>query len=152
MIRSSGTAGLLTQYSNAPVYRCIVGSELETIGLGHVIVGRLLNTGEVLGVVFLVDIHCLGVKDCFCRRWTRIEFDKIVDNLEERSGQSPVSVDLSTARRLVEDSIAFAAQADLLPHSDYRQCRAIFGNADPSLATRLWEMGYKGSIPTSVAR
>ena len=51
--------------SRAPILHCCYLKALWEVGIGNVLVSRLLSSGEVAFVVFLVDVYCLGVKNLF---------------------------------------------------------------------------------------
>ena len=43
---------------------CFMSTDMQEIGLGLVIVGRIHQSGKISIAFFLVDSFCLGVKDC----------------------------------------------------------------------------------------
>lgn len=61
----------MQQAFNAPVYECWEPEPLfdqsSHVGIGSVIITRKANNGDILAGVFLIDVYCLGIKDCFVR-------------------------------------------------------------------------------------
>jgi len=129
--------------SKAPIMECIMGETLESQGLGPVIIARRFSTGEILFSNFLVDRYCLGVKDCFARFVYQSQYQEMQDGMTDR-GMELIRIDAPSARRLVEDAVAFAARYDLRPHPDYRTAKLIFGDIDASGGKLLVEMGRDG--------
>ena len=129
--------------SKAPVMECIMGESLKSQGIGPVIIARRVSTGEILFSNFLVDRYCLGVKDCFARFVYPSQYQDMLDGMIERDMQF-VRIDAPSARRLVEDAVAFAARYDLKPHPDYRTAKLIFRDIDASAGKQLVEMGRDG--------
>jgi len=129
--------------SKAPVMECIMAESLQSRGLGPVIIARRVSTGEILLSNFLVDRYCLGVKDCFARFVYPSQYQDMLDSMAERDMEC-VRIDAPSARRLVEDAVAFAARYDLKPHPDYRTAKLIFGDIDASVGKQLVEMGRDG--------
>ncbi|MBL8816656.1 MAG: hypothetical protein JNL58_11550 [Planctomyces sp.] len=141
--RSAGMAVQLGRKSSAPVYKCIVSNLIDSKGIGVVYFSRILDSGEVICVAFLVDRYCRGVADCFVRTYTRISFDEMLEDMTKR-GHSWSQKDAATTRRLIEDAAAYATAAGVACHKDYRACKEIFGTVDPAAAETIYEMGKNG--------
>src|SRR4051794_39510112 len=85
-----------------------INNTLFENGLGHVIVARFNANGATEAGVFLVDTKCLGVKNAFL---TRLSFQVYQDDLLARVFNefgAQISVTPACARKLIEDSIAYA--------------------------------------------
>ncbi len=106
--QSQGMPARLEAASRAPILHCCYMKALWEVGIGNVLVSRLLSSGEVAFVMFLVDVYCLGVKDLFLNIAPRARYDsKIYDQLLE---QGPVQhFKPECARKLVESAVAYAA-------------------------------------------
>ena len=129
--------------SKAPIMECIMAETLASRGLGYVIIARRVSTGEILLSNFLVDRYCLGVKNCFAQFVYPSQYQEMLDGMTARNMEF-VRIDAPSARRLVEDAVAFAARYDLNPHPDYRTAKLIFGDIDASAGQQLVEMGRDG--------
>ncbi|MCA9065480.1 MAG: hypothetical protein KDA96_20575 [Planctomycetaceae bacterium] len=93
-------------------------------------------------MLFLVDTYCRGVKDCFGQFASALAIGEFVENMRGKSTVHRCSPE--TARRLVEDSVAFAMSCGLRPHRDYLACAALFGDIDPLQAGHVFPMGCDG--------
>ena len=141
--RNAGLADQLSMRSKAPVFQCLVAAGMDQGGLGEVVISRRTASGEIAFSLFLVDRYCMGVKDCFGRITSGSQYREFLDQLAER-GRIMRTIDPSSARRFVEDAVAYAENLGLKPHSDYRAARMIFGDIDPAAATEFFQMGMNG--------
>ena len=141
--RNMGLAEKVLQRSKAPVMECLMTDSLINSGLGYVVIARRCSAGEILISNFLVDRYCLGVKNCFATFISPSKYTEMVEGMKDR-GLGPRRIDATSARRLVEDAVEFAASFDFKPHSDYRSAKCIFGDIDASAGQQLVEMGKDG--------
>jgi hypothetical protein len=140
---SSGLAEQLKRRSVAPVYECLISAELELEGLGDVLISRRAPSGEIAFAVFLVDRYCMGVKNCFGRICSGPQYRSFRESMTN-PGRIFKKIDPSSARRLIEDAIAYADRFGINPHPDFRTARLILGDIDSSVATQCFEMGREG--------
>ena len=145
--RSSWTsqfAGLEFELAaRAPIYKCYVAEEIfdESIGqgMGHVVVSRLSGS-QVAAGIFLVDAYCLGVKDAFAMLKPREVFDDFIATSEMRMRV----VEPAYAKKLVEDSVAYARDLGFEPHPDYKLPRKILNDIDASECAVEFTFGKDG--------
>ncbi|MGH2643829.1 MAG: hypothetical protein ACRDE2_07775, partial [Chitinophagaceae bacterium] len=50
-----------------PIYECLINKEWADQGLATIMISRKHINENLSWAIFLVDIYCLGVKDCFNR-------------------------------------------------------------------------------------
>lgn len=132
----------LARAADGPIHECLVPRGLYDQGIGSVVLSRQLDQGlRALGV-FLVDVHCLGVKDAFLRIVTPLEYDEMVEGMNLHETLEPVAP--ACARKLIEDSIAYARSFGLNPHPDYESAKRIFGALDPAECAESFEFGRNG--------
>ena len=141
--RNAGIAEQLQMRLKWPVYECTVADSLRDSGMGHVMISRRSASDEIAVSHFLIDRYCMGVKDCFARIMSQRQYNELKAKIA-RNATVHRPVNAATARRLVEDAVAYADNVGLKPHADYRSCRVIFGDIDSSQATTLMEMGRAG--------
>lgn len=141
--RDAGLAEQLSMRAKAPVYECLMSVSLDTGGLGEVIMTRRTTSGEIALGLFLIDRYCMGVKDCFGRIETVARYRELLNNMADQ-GRELRTIDPASARRLVEDAVAYAESLGLKPHADYRAVRMILGEIDPAMATETFEFGVNG--------
>lgn len=110
---------------------------------GQVIVARFKGNGEAEAGVFLVDVHCLGVKDAFFTQTKADSYQHLLDRIwpdrQRREAMCP-----ACARRLVEEAVAYAARLGLSPHPDYRLGCRVFGGIETSQCTSQFTFGREG--------
>jgi hypothetical protein len=131
--------GQMAVAAGSPVYQCLVPTELFEAGIGGVIVSRRMANGAIAASVFLVDVFCLGVKDAFFRVLSRGEFESFLEQGEELE-----NVDPACARKLVEESVAYAQALGLSPHPDYQKAKKIFGDIDAQACPTSFTFGKDG--------
>lgn len=139
--KSMGLAAKLAQFESAPIVDCLINEEFEEQGIGGVLIGRKSNSSECVFAVFLVDKYCMGVKDAYAKVLTVGEYRQ---NVERFSEQGARPLDPPSARRLIEDSVAYAREIGLFPHPDYRKVRPVLNGIDPDQARETFEMGKDG--------
>jgi hypothetical protein len=140
--KNRGLGELLAVASAAPILHTRIAATLRENGLANVVISRSLPKDRVAVAVFLVDIYCLGVKDCFGRLCVRAEYDTLCKDLDkkfEMEDYSPADV-----RKLVEGSIAYARRLGFEPHPDYHRLKPIFGDIDPQQSKVEFEFGSGG--------
>jgi hypothetical protein len=138
-----GLAERLTAAVKHPILHCRIGDSLWTEGIGQVLISRELPGGTVAVASFLVDRHCLGVKDVFAAVLGRSEYlDKFVNAVpaELRSRDVPPA----DARKLLHEAVAYARSLGLAPHPDYPKALTLFGSIDPADGTAEFEFGQDG--------
>jgi hypothetical protein len=140
------SAGLATRVESAakwPPLHAWVSDVVWEEGIGAVVVSRALPSGSVAVANFLVDRYCLGVKDAYVQIVSRLEYEDRF--LREIRSQYPArDVSFAYARKLVEDSVAYAESLGLHPHADYRVARLLFSDVDPGECKEEFEFGQEG--------
>lgn len=111
-------------------------------GIGHVVVVRYKQNGNIEAGVFLLDVWCLGVKDAFFFSGGEEEFqsrllDKIFQDDYERGPAA-------RGRKLVEDCVAHARNLGFAPHADFKKGCRVFGGIDPSECDEKFSFGKDG--------
>ena len=141
--RNAGLADQLLARAKAPILECFVSGDLNRGGLGEVLIARRSTSGEIAIGLFLVDRYCMGVKDCFGRLFSGSKYAEFKEGMRLK-GRNLQKIDASSARRLVDDAVAYAENLGIKPHADFRAARIVLGDIDPSTAKQLFEMGQDG--------
>ena len=95
--------------------------------------------------IFLLDRYCLGIKDAFAEIVPPSVYrDKFMHKM--RSQFSSHAVTPAKARKLVEDSVAYAADLGFPPQGDYHKAKILFGDVNASECTEEFEFGKDGRI------
>jgi hypothetical protein len=140
-VKSMGLAERFGRFESAPVLVCLITESIEDEGLGQLLISRRAASGEVAVAYFLIDRYCLGVKDAFGKIPAPGEYGEMLENFR---AQDVRSIDPPSAKRLIEDAVAYANAFGVSPHSDFRRVYPIFNGIDPTEAKETFEMGKDG--------
>lgn len=121
----ASASGQMLAASSGEILHCQISSEV-TEGMRTVLLTRCGPNGMYGAAFFLLDLYCLGVKDCGLYFADRETVDRLKDNLDDGLDMEPI--DPSTARAIVEGAVSYAASLGLPPHNDYRTGKLLWGN------------------------
>jgi hypothetical protein len=140
---SQGLPSRIQQASTAPILHCCVSTEIWRQGIGHVLVSRRLDAGQVAFAAFLVDVYCLGVKNAFANITSLARYDEeMYGKLVRQGGVTKMLPEC--ARKLVDGAVQYANELGLSPHSDYRTAKLIFGDIAVGACTADYTFGKDG--------
>lgn len=105
-------------YSRWPLHECWVPIKLWNLGIGHVIVARKSSLGDIAVSLYLIDTYCLGIKDCFIRLLSPLEYKEILDRVTQSTGELQ-SVTPTYASTLIHKAKDYAMQFGFKPHTDF---------------------------------
>jgi hypothetical protein len=124
-------------------YEAYLEKGWEDAGLAHVIVARVRDNGHADIGSFLVDLHCLGVKDAaFATDYYESELEEFVKDKfpeEFRERMHP-----ACAKKLIEGALEYAQSLGFAPHRDYRKARKVLSGIDASTCPREFTYGRDG--------
>lgn len=140
--QSIGLAERLGRLQAAPVLDCLVTEDFESEGIANLLIGRQAATGEVGVGMFLVDLYCLGVKDCMGKVTTFGEYRDFRENFASRGVRR---IDPPSACRLINDAVEYASSLGFAPHPDFRRVQPILTGIDPAQARETFAMGKDGN-------
>ncbi len=112
--------------------------EMASEGIHNLLCIRNSPTGPV-GISFLVDRYCLGVKDTAIVRG--IDLGSISDYIAERDGRS---VTPAYALKLITFGIEEAKKIGFQPPQEAATLLQIFHDVDPNSCTETFEFGKNG--------
>jgi hypothetical protein len=126
---------------NAPLHSCVMANSVWHSGMGHLMISRDLKSGEIAVVVFLLDVYCLGVKDCFSTiQWPQ-GYQEFIDKLNYNEDGFH-DVELAYAKSLLNSVIEYARQFKLEPHKDVYKLLPFLGNIETG--NYEFEFGQEG--------
>jgi len=126
----------------APLHTCLIQEDAFERGISTVILTREAKEGGLVMAGFLVDVHCLGVKDVLFRHSDRAEIEDIIAAMEEEAPFT--AVDPSYARKLLRDCVAYARSLGIEAHPDYAAAELLFGDASADACDASFVFGYEG--------
>ncbi|ESQ17065.1 MAG: hypothetical protein N838_10750 [Thiohalocapsa sp. PB-PSB1] len=128
-----------------PIHECLMPGALFESGIGGVLFARRTAGNQIAFSFFLVDSHCLGVKNAMFSQRSESEYENLKVSILAQPGQGDiVMLEPACARKLVEGAVAYAQNLGFSPHSDYRKANAIFGGVDPNDCQTEFEYGKDG--------
>lgn len=111
-------------------------------GIGEVAIVRRKNgdTSEV--GLFLVDVHCCGIK----RTIYELVANRVLNEILSRSFSDIIAseVPAGRARHLVESAVRYAANHGLSPHSGYKKACRVLGGLEAVAPEVPWHFGEDG--------
>ena len=136
-------AGQMQWASRYPVHTCLVSEEsIGTSGMRSIYFARKVSDGRYAFMFILLDTHCLGVKDAGCRFCSLSDLETFIER--GARNQTFVKRDPSFAKKLVDESIAYADSLGLSPHPDYRKVAPLWGDVDASQCHEEFAFGLDG--------
>jgi len=110
--------------------------------IASVLVARENRYGKVSACGYLVDSHCLGVKDAIGpRSMDRAELREFVRQFFRGYDEEPQAAPLELVQDLVLGAVDYARRLGFEPHPDFEACRGHLGSwVGPSAV----EFGYRG--------
>jgi yecA family protein len=124
-------------------YEAHIEKGWEEAGLAHLLVTRVREDGYADIGSFLIDLHCLGVKDAaFAPDFPGSELEEFVKDrlpaeLRER-------IHPACAKKLIEGALEYAQSLGFAPHRDYRKARKVLSGIDALLCPREFTYGRDG--------
>jgi hypothetical protein len=128
--------------TTSPIHECLIPQELFEGGMGTVVVSRALPDGQIGASFFLLDVFCLGVKNAYFLAMPREEYSYRLETL--RFNETLIPIEPSYARKVVEETEAYARDLGFSPHPDYQVAKKIFADIDAMACTTRFPFGKDG--------
>lgn len=138
----SSLAATVRRLAAAPLHCCLLQQELFERGSGMLFLARRAPSGELALAGFLLDIHCLGVKDAFFQQCDDSYLDYVVEVMSE---QAPFeAVEPAVARKLLHEAAAYARGFGFEPAKEYAAAELLFGDVTTEGCDAEFEFGKDG--------
>ena len=112
----------IEMYFGSSLYQAVMPASLFEQGMGNVILARKTAGGAIVGVAFLCDHYCLGVKDCFPFMENEPSYRAVVQRLIQ---EKTIVVEPATLKTYVTGLVQWAKEIGFDPCSEYRFCSKI---------------------------
>jgi hypothetical protein len=132
----------LSAVSKAPIHECWMSDAIFESGMGPVVISRRLPNGDIAFGVFLLDIFCLGVKDCFLSIKPEFEYDEFCRKSERQYVIE--NIHQTCARKIIEGAVDYAKNLGFKPHKDFKRDKLILGDIDQTMCPSSYEYGKDG--------
>jgi hypothetical protein len=111
---------ITTRARTLPIYKCFVNSNWEESKMANVLVMRKHVNGNITMGMYLVDLFCLGVKDCdFTFNVPEAEVMERFDNLPFEE------IEYALAHNIIFAGHDFAQEFHINPYKDFQVCKFI---------------------------
>lgn len=128
--------------ATCPLAACAMTAVLFDAGVGQVLLARHLPDGRLGIAFFLVDAHCLGIKDAF---YTEMQPSQFKEKIQRLSEDFPMKeVEPSYARAILHAAVAYARDIGFSPVEDYDAVEPLFGEFPISQDTEDFMFGQDG--------
>ncbi len=135
---------IIRQARRYPVDECLITGNWQDSGLASILIVRRQSDSLVLFGVFLVDLHCLGVKNAFCN--ANMAETKFTSEFraEFASRNGAVSCSHELAHQVIYGALDYAAGIGFQPHKDFSLARHVLEPRDTIPANDEVEFGVDG--------
>jgi hypothetical protein len=137
-----GQGRLIAFAADKPLHECLIPRVLYDQGIGNVVISRKMPNGDIAAAFFLVDIYCLGVKNCFFTTMPPGAYAQRIANLVQKEGLEPAMP--ACVVKLIQGAVAYAEGLGLHAHRDYFSVKAFLGSIDPIPCPKEFEFGKDG--------
>ena len=103
-----------------PIYECLINDDGMDVGMVNLLVSKRNEAGDIILAAFLVDMYCLGVKDCFIRLLSLEQYNSN-KALVPYSDMKP-----EDAKKLLFDVVNWSKKIGFEPHTEYKNGIKIF--------------------------
>lgn len=128
-----------TKARNLPIEECLISKGWKESGEGNVVIARRHASGNYTVGFFLVDLYCLGVKDCF------YHFNIFGDDYRDLKATSPWdSIDYNEAHNIIYGAVAYAEELGITPYKDFNTLQYILEPDTDDIPLIEYEFGHNG--------
>jgi hypothetical protein len=134
--------GQVRRAAAGPIQCCIVQEGLFERGNGVVMLARMAPDGTLVMASFLLDVHCLGIKNVMLAPIGPDALDAYVAALGNTSAWLPAEP--AYARKLVRETAAFARSIGFEPHREFAAAERLFGDVRTETCDARFAFGLDG--------
>jgi len=117
--------GISNNYEQNGIYKCIINESAINQGMCSILLARRINLNKLKVAGFILDLYCLGVKDCFLQAWKIESFNEVTMRKEFHSC-SP-----SKAKKIILESEKYSKNIGFQTHKDYKKALSLFEDIEP---------------------
>jgi hypothetical protein len=135
-------AARVSRAAATPIRHCLMTANLFEIGIGTVLLARGATRSAPTIANFLVDVHCLGVKDLMFSLVGADEFERLLDRMGQAAALVPAEP--AHARKLLRDLNTWAGSIGFAPPADFAVVERLFGDVDADSCDADFRFGRDG--------
>lgn len=114
-------------YNHWPIHACYIPGHLWETGVGQIIVARKNDRDDLAVGIYLIDVFCLGIRDCAVSVTNNIAYEEILQGFSTIY-KGLKRVDPSYAYTLICEAEAFAKRLGFKPHPDFSKAKQFLNN------------------------
>lgn len=128
-----------TKVRNLPIEECLISEGWQEAGECNLIIARKHASGNFTIGIFLVDLYCLGVKDCFYK-YNIPEYEYY--DIKKENGLIPISYD--ETHNIIYGAVAYAEDLGIAPHEEFDITQYILEPDTDDIPLIEYEFGRDG--------
>jgi len=121
---------------------CFMSTDMQEIGLGLVIVGRIHQSGKISIAFFLVDSFCLGVKDCGYKLYLKQDEIEDILNMFYNFDFKPCSYE--EAHNMIYGAVHFAEKGGVKPNENFELMKYFLAEDNAKIPHIAYKFGRNG--------
>ncbi len=121
-IEIKGPKYYLNHAREYPIMGCWVYAEWADSGIAPVVIARKQAEDKVIAGVYMLDLYCLGIKDCFTR--AGISLKQFHRDLPLMCAEAPQECTVEFAHEMVYGALEYARSYGFEPNSDFVDLKA----------------------------
>lgn len=111
-----------------PIVECWIGKNWKEVGESSIMIIRKMGGDKYAIGVYLVDIFCLGVKDCFYLIKPDFEKEELVE--QSKSADNMVLIDADLAQNIIYGAVEYAEDLGFKPHKDFAVAQYLLDDVE----------------------
>ncbi len=111
-----------------PVETCLISKDYAFKGLAQCLVTRRVNPDKVILGCFLVDVFCLGVKNCIASVMDNMEAEKVISTIA--STEPFKTCDWTLFQNIVYGAVEYAEDLGFAPQKDFAFGKYVLDDLD----------------------
>lgn len=128
-----------------PIKVCLANPDWQEVGLSEIVVCREQPSGKIAMGIFLVDVHCLGLKNAVHRlNMTDDEVLDIVESIDQAHDSPLEEIPYVMAHNIIYGAIEYADDLGFSPHKDFGLAKYILEEDTDEIEYIELEFGKDG--------
>jgi len=119
----------ITPHIEHPFHECLMPHNLFEAGIGNILISKISPQGEIAVCSFIVDVHCLGIKQVLFKTISINEYENVFKPsiVKSHGDYAFTKLKPACAKKLIEGAEQYAISLGMSNHKDYPALKAIFG-------------------------
>lgn len=134
-----------------PIHECLIDKNWKEEGFSPVIISRKRANGNMIACTYVVDLHCLGVKETmFIHDIDSYSYEENIKQMGKSMGVNFVKIDPILAFNIIYGAVEYAEDLGFSPHKDFTKTTEYLLDEVSTVEYMEIEFGKEGK-PSFVA-